>query len=145
MVGSLGHDSKRFLFPAVLKKTFQCCGLNPTCTLKAVLLIHVFTHEKYIYIVKISVIFYKTLFGKEPSGEVKLGGVFWEADELVTDEENGILEAPFSEEEVRDAVFSSYAKGAPGPYGFSFLFYQTFWDIVKSDFMNLVRSFEKGD
>jgi len=48
----------------------------------------------------------------------------------VTTEENRILEAPFSEEEVKDAVFGSYAEGALGPDGFSFLFYQTFWNIV---------------
>lgn len=40
--------------------------------------------------------------------------------------ENEWLEAPFSEFEVKDVVFSSYAKGAPGPDGFSFLFYQVF-------------------
>jgi hypothetical protein len=32
-----------------------------------------------------------------------------------------MLEAPFSEEEIKP-----YAEGAPGPDGFSFLFYQKF-------------------
>jgi len=57
---------------------------------------------------------------------------------------NEFLEAPFSEEEIRAAVFESYAEGAPDPDGFSFLFYQTFWDIIKFDFMRLVRDFESG-
>ena len=70
--------------------------------------------------------FYKSLFGREAEGNVKLGSDFWEDDELVTREENGILEGPFSEEEVKEAVFGSYAEGAPRPDGFSFLFYQTF-------------------
>lgn len=70
---------------------------------------------------------------------------FWAEEEKVSLEENDCLEAPFTEEEVRDAIFGSYAEGAPDPDGFSFLFYQTFWDTIKSNFMNLVRMFEKGD
>jgi len=63
----------------------------------------------------------------------------------VTALENELLEAPFTENEVREAVFSSYAEGAPGPDGFSFLFYQVFWDLIKVDLMNLIRVFEQGD
>jgi predicted nucleotidyltransferase len=36
------------------------------------------------------------------------------------------LDKDFSEEEVKVVVFGSYAEGAPGPNGFSFLFYQSF-------------------
>ena len=59
--------------------------------------------------------------------------------------ENELLEAPFTENEVREAVFSSYAEGAPSPDGFSFLFYQVFWDLIKVDLMNLIGVFEQGD
>jgi hypothetical protein len=52
------------------------------------------------------------------------------------------LEAPFSEKEVKDAVFSSYAECAPGPEGFSFLFYQVFWDLIKTDLLKLINLFE---
>jgi hypothetical protein len=38
--------------------------------------------------------------------------------------------------------FDSYAEGAPGPNGFSFLFYQTFWDVIKANFKNLIKDFE---
>lgn len=54
------------------------------------------------------------------------------------------MEAPFSEEEIRLVLFESYAEGAPGPDGFSFMFYQAFWDVIKSDFMSLVKDFESG-
>jgi len=86
--------------------------------------------------------FYRNLFGKEENSGVNLGQDFWEVDEKVTALENELLEAPFTENEVREAVFSSYAEGAPGPDGFSFLFYQVFWDLIKVDLMNLIRVFE---
>lgn len=38
----------------------------------------------------------------------------------------------------------SYASGASGPDGLSFLFYQNFWDLIKEDIMALVRDFENG-
>jgi hypothetical protein len=41
-------------------------------------------------------------------------------------EENIALQAPFLEEEVKAAVFSSYSEGAPGPDGLPFLFFQKF-------------------
>jgi hypothetical protein len=89
--------------------------------------------------------FYKNIFGKEPGSGVKLRDDFWEVDELITAVENEALHAPFSEDEVRTVVFSSYAEGAPGPDGLPFLFYQTFWETIKGDFMNSVYLFEKGD
>jgi hypothetical protein len=42
------------------------------------------------------------------------------------------------------AIKGSYSDGASGPDGFSFMFYQKFWSVIK-DFMALVRSFDKGD
>lgn len=55
-----------------------------------------------------------------------------------------MLEAPFFEEEVKEAVFGSYAEGAPGPHGFSFIFYQTFWETIKGDLMALVNCFKQN-
>lgn len=47
------------------------------------------------------------------------------------------MQHPFSEEEVRAAIDSSYAEGAPGPDDLSFLFLQKFWAILKVDIMNM--------
>lgn len=87
--------------------------------------------------------FYKSLFGQEPTLGLSLGGNFWSAEEILK-EERGFLEASFSEREVKDAVFGSYAEGAPGPDGLPFLFYQVFWEVVKEDLLNLFRAFEDG-
>jgi hypothetical protein len=51
----------------------------------------------------------------------------------------------FSEKEVKDAIFGSYAEGAPGPDGFSFLFYQHFWELIRVDFMAMVRDWNEGN
>jgi len=88
--------------------------------------------------------FYKTLFGQEPRTGVSLDENFWEEEDKLTSAENELLEAPFSEAEIKAAVFESYAEGSPGPDDFSFIFYQHFWDLIKDDFKNLVREFEKG-
>lgn len=45
---------------------------------------------------------------------------------MVTVEENESLVGPFLESEIKEAIFSSYAEGAPGPNGLPFLFYQKF-------------------
>jgi hypothetical protein len=37
------------------------------------------------------------------------------------------LEKSFTELELKEAVFGSEASGAPGPDGFSFMFYRHFW------------------
>lgn len=76
---------------------------------------------------------------------MKLDEAFWEEEEKVSASENESLEAPFTEEEIRIAVFDSYAKGASGPDGFSFPFYIFIRDIINMDLMNLVRSCEAGN
>jgi hypothetical protein len=70
--------------------------------------------------------FYKTLFGKEARVNIKLGVEFWSDEEKISLEENEILEVAFTEKEIKEAVFGSYAERVPGPGGFSFLFYHKF-------------------
>jgi hypothetical protein len=45
--------------------------------------------------------FYKKLFGKEPKENIELDENFWDDDEKVTQEENLILEAELTEEEIK--------------------------------------------
>jgi hypothetical protein len=89
--------------------------------------------------------FYKQLFGKETRNNIRPGDDFWERDEKIFDEENQMSEAEFTEEEILQAIKGSYAEGALGSDGFSFLFYQKFWPIIKMDLMALVKQFEKGN
>ena len=89
-------------------------------------------------IISIATTFYKNLFGYEDKLNFHLRDSFWIENEMITSEENDLLTSPLSEEETRNAIFGSYADGAPGPDGFPFLFYQRFWDLIKPDFMALV-------
>lgn len=66
---------------------------------------------------------------------------FWEEGDLVTPEENLLLHTDFTKDDAKEAVFFSYAEGAPGLDGFPFLFYQQFWDTIKFDRFDLFRDF----
>lgn len=92
---------------------------------------------------KLAVDLYKNLFAKEER-PIKLADNFWRHVDLVSAEENELLTRPFSEEEIKTVVFSCYAKGAPGPDGISFIFYQRYWEIIKRDLLNMFRDFQEG-
>ncbi|XP_077233342.1 uncharacterized protein LOC143875615 [Tasmannia lanceolata] len=54
------------------------------------------------------------------------------------------LEAPFSEEEIRTALFSLAKDKALGPDGFCLAFFQTCWETVKSDLVRFFKEFFEG-
>jgi hypothetical protein len=58
--------------------------------------------------------------------------------------ENGLLTAPYSEDEVKKAVFQMEHNKAPGPNGFPAEFYQNFWEVIKEDLLELFSSLHAG-
>jgi hypothetical protein len=62
----------------------------------------------------------------------------------VSESHNINLCKEFSKKEIRDAVFGSYADGAPGPDGFPFLFYQQFWELVKPEILAMFKDWHLG-
>ena len=94
---------------------------------------------------KVASDFYKDLFKKENPSGFSLQNIFFSASEKVSPAENELLEAPFSETEVKEAIFSSYPDGAPSSDGIPFLFYQHFWDLVKNDLLDLFQAFHRGE
>jgi hypothetical protein len=48
----------------------------------------------------------------------------------VSDEENAILTAPYTKEEVKTVVFQMNHNKALGPDGFPAEFYLNFWDVM---------------
>jgi hypothetical protein len=59
-------------------------------------------------------------------------------------QENALLTAEYSEEEVRKVVFQMEQNKAPGPDGFAAEFYQIFWDTSKSDLLALFNCLHAG-
>jgi hypothetical protein len=55
----------------------------------------------------------------------------------VSQEENDLLIRPFTIEEIREAVFEMEHNKAPGPDRFPAEFYQSCWEIIKYDLMEL--------
>jgi len=63
----------------------------------------------------------------------------------VSQPENEFLTAPFTEKEIREAIFNMEHNKAPGPDGFPAEFYQHFWEVIKSDLMNMFHDLHFGD
>ena len=86
----------------------------------------------------------KERFKKESREGFSISNDFFSLEERVKDLDNQALQKPFSEEEVREAIFGSYSNGAPGLDGLSFLFLQNFWETIKHDIVAMFDDFHKG-
>jgi hypothetical protein len=53
----------------------------------------------------------------------------------VSNEENAILVASFTDEEVFNAISGMEHNKSPGPDGFPTEVYQTFWEVIKTDLL----------
>jgi hypothetical protein len=72
---------------------------------------------------KVAANFYRELFKYESRGSFSIENDFWNRRDILTLEENEALQAPFSEKEIKEAIFSSYVERALEPDGLPFLFY----------------------
>lgn len=89
--------------------------------------------------------FYKDIFDKGRVTWGSLSAEVWFPSEKVSDSANMALIVPFSEDEIRIAVFSMGSDKALGPDGFSMAFYQTYWDIIKGDLSSMFADFHLGN
>ena len=80
--------------------------------------------------------YYKGLFGPHIHNSFSMDETLRHDIPQVLEEENEVLMAPFSEEEVKMTVLDMEHNKAPGPDGFLAEFYQFFWKIVKPDLMS---------
>ena len=66
-------------------------------------------------------------------------GLFEVIPRLITTEDNTMLTAPTSLEELMDTVFGMSEQSAPGPDGFSGKFFHAAWDIIKLDLLEVAN------
>jgi hypothetical protein len=60
---------------------------------------------------------------------------------LLNDDLNRLLTLTPSHAEIKNVVFALNRNSAPGPDGFGAIFFQTFWDIIHTDVINVVLQF----
>jgi hypothetical protein len=88
--------------------------------------------------------FYKDLFNEPEVNSFTLDESRIEAISQVTSIENNFLTTPFTEKEVRDAIFDMEHNKAPGLDGFPAKFYQKFWDVIKGDLLQMFHELHTG-
>lgn len=80
-------------------------------------------------------------FKSKEGGSVMFGDVNLLA---LSDVESNNLVEPFTEEEIKVAVWNYDSSKSPGPDGVSFSFIKQFWDDVKEDFIGFLEEFHKN-
>ena len=66
-------------------------------------------------------------------------------EKSLTAEQRGLLDAPFTKKDVKDALFSMNPEKARGPDGLNPDFYQKYWNIFEDDVANFcLRTIENG-
>ena len=76
--------------------------------------------------------FYKELFGPAQGNLSPLHTNLWHENEILSDEDNAWLSRPFSEDEIKEALFQMETNKAAGPDKILVEFYQTCWDKERS-------------
>ena len=89
--------------------------------------------------------FYKHLFGPSVDSNFSFDEDVTEDIPQVTQAENEFLTAPFTEKEIREAIFDMEHNKAPGPDSFPAEFSQHFWDVVKGDLIQMFHELHSGE
>ncbi|XP_060182374.1 uncharacterized protein LOC132612044 [Lycium barbarum] len=86
--------------------------------------------------------FYQKQFSQEDDHADAL--FFNHVPEMVSQEDNEMMCATPTIDEVKNVVFELSGESASGPDGLSGLFHQACWDIVGNDVLNVVKAFWEG-
>ncbi|GKV29753.1 hypothetical protein SLEP1_g38652 [Rubroshorea leprosula] len=84
--------------------------------------------------------YFEELFTEEKWERPKLDGVGFKR---ISEADNDILIAAFSEKEIKEAVWECESSKSPGPDGFNFKFVKVMWEDIKSDVVEFVQEFHE--
>jgi len=90
-------------------------------------------------------LYYKTLFCRANNNVLPLEQSFWDEVTSLSPEDNELLCKPFLEGEIKEALFQMEKNKAAGPDGIPIEFFQTCWEIVKKDIIEMFDDFHKGN
>ncbi|XP_061993936.1 uncharacterized protein LOC133711869 [Rosa rugosa] len=77
--------------------------------------------------------YYENIFHTEGSDSAAISTVLQALQPKVTDSMNEVLLAPYTDEEIKKALFQMHPSKSPGPDGMSPFFFQKFWNVVHHD------------
>ncbi|GKC54223.1 putative RNA-directed DNA polymerase, eukaryota, reverse transcriptase zinc-binding domain protein [Tanacetum coccineum] len=83
-------------------------------------------------------IHFKNRFKRPSSPSTGIGALSFHS---LSQSQHDYLELPFSRDEIKRAVWDCGGDRAPGPDGFTFNFFTTFWDIIEKDVVRFVQEF----
>ncbi|GKV23016.1 hypothetical protein SLEP1_g32806 [Rubroshorea leprosula] len=84
--------------------------------------------------------YFEEMFAEEKWQRPKLDGINFKQISLA---DNVLLTSPFSEEEIKSAVWDCDSTKSPGPDGFNFKFIKTMWEDIKSDVVGFIQEFHE--
>lgn len=85
--------------------------------------------------------YYADLFGLPIEYNIQIDSSLWDGIPMVSDEENSWLCRPFTEKEIKDALDLMEKNKAAGPDKIPIEFYQSCWNIIKNDIVQLFYDF----
>jgi hypothetical protein len=88
--------------------------------------------------------YYTNLFGLGEDHEIHIDNNLWAELDQVSEEDNRLLCEPFSESEIKLALFQMEKNKAAGLDKIPIEFYQSCWDIVKDDIIMLFNDFHEN-
>ncbi|GKV44610.1 hypothetical protein SLEP1_g51774 [Rubroshorea leprosula] len=86
--------------------------------------------------------FFEEMFKEKQRVRPKLNGVCFKQ---ISQEDNDFITGPFSESEIKVAVWECDSLKALGPDGFNFKFIKCEWELIKDDVIRFIQEFHKNN
>ena len=87
--------------------------------------------------------YYAELFGPAQKYDIQMDSSVWDNLPQLTEIENDMLCRPFSENEIKNALFQMEKNKAAGPDKIPIEFYQSCWHIIKNGVIQFFEDFHK--